>query len=113
MGGPLLGDFLSDPAIIGSAASLTLPFYASLVLVIIGIILVLAFFKDKEIQKPRESFAFRPMEIFELLWRITRYLLVMRIAEIFLFIQLSTTTFYIFMDNYLTSRFAYGSWGVA
>jgi DHA1 family tetracycline resistance protein-like MFS transporter len=111
VGGPLLGGFLSDPAIVGSGASLALPFYAALVLVIIGIILVLVFFKDIEIQGPRESFAFRPAEIFELLWRVTRYPLVMRVAVIFLMLQLCSTTFYIFVDNYLTSRFGYGSLG--
>ena len=111
VGGPLLGGFLSDPAIVGSGASLALPFYAALVLVIIGILLVLVFFKDIEIQGPREYFAFRPAEIFELLWRVTRYPLMMRVAVIFLMLQLCSTTFYIFVDNYLASRFGYGSLG--
>ena len=44
VGGPIIGGVLSDPDLIGSVASLKLPFYASFVLVLIAIGLVIVFF---------------------------------------------------------------------
>jgi DHA1 family tetracycline resistance protein-like MFS transporter len=46
-----------------------------------------------------------------LLWRVTKYPLVARITVVFLFFHITNVTFYIFVDNYLTSRFGYGSLG--
>jgi MFS transporter, DHA1 family, tetracycline resistance protein len=109
VGGPIIGGILSDPAIIGSAASLTLPFYAALFLVIIGIVLISLFFKDSDRQ--RQPFVFRPTEIFELLWRVKSRPVVMRLTAVFILLHVANVTFYIFSDNYLTSRFDYGTTG--
>ncbi len=109
VGGPIIGGFLSDPAIIGAAASLALPFYAALVLVLVAIILIVVFFRDTDRQ--RQPFAFRPAEIFELLWRIRSYPVVMRLAAVLVLFHVANVTFYIFVDNYLTSRFGYGTLG--
>ena len=109
VGGPIMGGVLSDPEIIGSDASLKLPFYAALFLVLIAIVLVITFFRD--IERERKPFAFRPLEIFDLLWRVTRYPLVLRLTTVFLFFHIANVTFYIFVDNYLTSRFGYGTLG--
>ena len=109
VGGPLIGGFLSDPAIIGASASLTLPFYAALILVLIGILLIAFFFKDTDSQ--RQAFVFRPTEIFELLWRVKQHPLVLRLCAVFIFFHITNVTFYIFADNYLTSRFGYGTLG--
>jgi len=109
VGGPIIGGILSDPAIIGSLASPTMPFFAALALVFIAIILVVAFFKDK--RQELQPFSFRPLEIFELLWRITGHPLALRLSAVFLFFHITNVTFYIFVDNYLTSRFGYDTLG--
>ncbi|GAA0780206.1 MFS transporter [Roseibium denhamense] len=112
VGGPVIGGFLSDPILLGSLASIKLPFFACFVLVAIAIVFVMVFFKDqKDTAKEAEAFRFRPAEIFELLWRIKRYPIVMRLTVVFLFFHISNLSFYIFVDNYLTSRFGYGTLG--
>lgn len=109
VGGPIMGGMLSDPEIIGPDASLKLPFYAALFLVLIAIFLVVTFFKD--IGRERKPFVFRPLEIVDLLWRVTRFPLVLRLTAVFLFFHIANVTFYIFVDNYLTSRFGYETLG--
>ncbi|MGB5833770.1 MAG: MFS transporter [Thiohalocapsa sp.] len=109
VGGPIIGGFLSDPALIGSIASLKLPFYAALALVLIAIGQILLFFKDS--RQERQPFVFRPLEIFELLWRVTKHPLVMRLTAVYLVFHVANITFYVFVDNYLTSRFGYGTLG--
>lgn len=109
VGGPLIGGFLSDPVLIGDLASIRLPFYACLVLVAIAIVLVMVFFREKPAE--REPFAFRPTEIFDLFLRIRKYPKVLRLTIVFLFFHIANTSFYVFIDNYMTSRFGYGTLG--
>ncbi|MBO6510832.1 MAG: MFS transporter [Roseibium sp.] len=112
VGGPIIGGFLSDPILLGDLASIRLPFYACFVLVLIAVLLVAFFFKDKHDRiAEQQPFVFRPMEIFELLWQITKYPIVMRLTVVFLFFHIANLSFYIFVDNYLTSRFGYGTLG--
>ncbi len=112
VGGPILGGFLSDPDVLGSLASIKMPFYASLALVAIAIALVLTSFKEPEDSGAvRPPFVFRPAEIFELLWQIRDYPKVMRLTTVFVFFHIANLSFYIFVDNYLTSRFGYGTLG--
>jgi len=109
VGGPIMGGILSDREFIGADASLRLPFYAALLLVVVAIFLVATFFKD--IERVRQPFVFRPLEIVNLLWRVTRYPLVLRLTAVFLFFHIANVTFYVFVDNYLTSRFGYETLG--
>ncbi|MEM9635515.1 MAG: MFS transporter [Pseudomonadota bacterium] len=112
VGGPIIGGFLSDPIILGSVASIKLPFYASFALVAFAIFMVLFFFKDQHDQiAERQPFVFRPAEIFESLWLIRNYPIVVRITAVFFFFHIANLSFYIFVDNYLTSRFGYGTLG--
>ncbi len=112
VGGPIIGGFLSDPVLLGSFASVQLPFYACLVLVVIAILLVMFAFRDKhDRQAEKQPFVFRPAEIFELLWQVRKYPLVMRLTAVFVFFHIANLSFYIFVDNYLTSRFGYGTLG--
>ena len=112
VGGPIIGGFLSDPVLLGSLASVKLPFYACFVLVAVAIFLVAAFFKDThDAIAERQKFVFRPTEIFELLWQIRTYPIVMRLSAVFFFFHVANLSFYIFVDNYLTSRFGYGTLG--
>ncbi len=107
--GPIIAGLLTDKALLGGVASLDMPFYGALVLVVIAIGMVLAFFKD--IRTEREPFAFHPAEIFESLWRVTQRPLVLKLMPAFACFMVANVTFYIFVDNYLTSAFGYGTIG--
>ena len=109
VGGPIIGGFLSDPEVLGSFASLNLPFYASFVLVLIAIALVLVYFHD--VRTERAPFVFRPRDITDSLWRVTQHPIVMRIMAVYAFFMICNVTFYVFVDNYLTSAYGYGVLG--
>jgi predicted MFS family arabinose efflux permease len=104
--GPVIGGVLTDKTLLGGAASLDMPFYGALVLVAAAIGMVLAFFKD--VRTEREPFVFRPAEIFEGLWSITKHPLVLKLMPAYACFMVANVTFYIFVDNYLTSAFDYG-----
>jgi len=104
--GPILGGLLADKEFLGGYASFEMPFYGALVLVAIAIGMVLMFFKD--IRTEREPFAFRPADIFKDLWRITKHPLVLKLMPDYSCFMVANVTFYIFVDNYLTSAFGYG-----
>ena len=106
VGGPIIGGVLSDPDLLGGVASLKLPFYGAFTLVLIAIALVLVFFHD--IRSERTPFVFRPRDITDSLWRVTQHPIVMRIMPVYALFMISNVTFYIFIDNYLTSAFGYG-----
>lgn len=111
VGGPIIGGILSDKSIIGSVASINLPFYCALVLVVITIVLVQLFFHD--VREHKEKLRVRPQDIFLSLWKIFQHPIVLRISVVFFFFQLANVTFYIFFDNYLTSRFQIGLFGTS
>ena len=106
VGGPIIGGVLSDPDLLGGLASFKLPFYAALGLVLIAIALVIVFFHD--IRLERTPFVFRPRDITDSLWRVTQHPIVMKIMPVYAFFMIANVTFYIFIDNYLTSAFGYG-----
>jgi MFS family permease len=106
VGGPLIGGVLSDNALIGRDASLELPFYAALALVIVAIAMVLVFFED--LRRSRAPFAFRPFDVFISLWQVGRHPVVMRSLPVYSLFMIANVTFYVFIDNYLTSAFDYG-----
>ena len=109
VGGPIIGGFLSDPDLLGDLASLKLPFYASFLLVLIAIGLVIGFFHD--IRTERTPFVFRPRDITDSLWKVTKHPLVMQIMPVYALFMIANVTFYVFVDNYLTSAFGYGVLG--
>lgn len=106
VGGPIIGGALSSPQLLGSIASTKLPFYGAFVLVLIAMSLVVYCFHD--MRSNRSPFVFRPGDIFESLYRVTMHPLVMRIMSVYALFMISNVTFYIFIDNYLTSAFGYG-----
>jgi predicted MFS family arabinose efflux permease len=107
--GPVIGGMLTDKTLLGSVASLDMPFYGALVLVAICIGMVLLFFED--IRAEHEPFAFRPAEILESFWRVTKRPLVLKLMPALTCFMVANVTFYIFVDNYLTSAFGYGTLG--
>ena len=111
VGGPIIGGLLSDKAILGDLASIQLPFYAALLLVVVTIVLVQLFFKD--VREAREKLDFNPLDVFTQLIRIREKPVVMRLWWVYLCFMTANVTFYIFMDNYLTSRFNIGLFGTS
>jgi len=109
VGGPIIGGMLSDPELLGGVASLKLPFYGAFTLVLIAIAMVIVFFHD--IRLERTPFVFRPRDITDSLWRVTEHPIVLRILPVYSFFMISNVTFYVFIDNYLTSAFGYGEIG--
>ena len=106
VGGPIIGGMLSDPELLGDVASLKLPFYGAFTLVMIAMAMVIVFFRDVRLE--RTPFVFRPRDITDSLWRVTKQPIVMRIMPVYAFFMISNVIFYVFIDNYLTSAFGYG-----
>jgi len=111
VGGPIIGAILSDRSLLGGFANLELPFYGALVLVLVAIGLVVVFFHD--VRTERTPFVFRPRDITDSLWRVTRHPVVLRIMPVYSLFMIANVTFYIFIDNYLTSAFGYGVIGTS
>jgi MFS family permease len=109
VGGPIIGAVLSDPTLLGADASLELPFFGAFALVLIAMGLVIVFFHD--IRLERTPFVFRPLDIAESLWRVTEHPIVLRILPVYTLFMIANVTFYVFIDNYLTSAFGYGELG--
>ncbi len=68
LAGPVMAGLLSDAALLGSFASLNLPFYVAAVLVLISMALVLLFFQDH--LTTRAPLQVRPQDVFLLLWQV-------------------------------------------
>ncbi|MEM7443025.1 MAG: MFS transporter [Pseudomonadota bacterium] len=101
--GPVIGGVLSDQGLIGSIASLELPFYVACALIVINIVLIAIYFHNMNFT-PRKL-KFRPVEIFLTLWQAAHRPNVARVSLVFFFQQSGIVSFYVFMDNYFFSRF--------
>lgn len=106
VGGPIIGAVLSDAALLGSEATLKTPFYGAFVLVLIAILLVMFFFKDA--RPDRAPFVFRPRDITDSLVAVRAHPLVLKILPVYAYFMIANVTFYVFVDNFLTSAFGYG-----
>ncbi len=109
--GPLIGGLLSDTALLGSYASLQLPFYVAAGLIALTALLVVVTYSDAG--QPRQPFRFEPLEIFLVLWRVTQRPVVLRIAIVFFVFEIVLNAFYIFMDTYMSTHFGYGTLGTS
>ncbi|MEM9223893.1 MAG: MFS transporter [Pseudomonadota bacterium] len=109
LAGPAIGGVASDPNLIGSVASIVLPFYIALGIVGGTGLLVVVFFHD--VRTERLPFRFRVLEVFESLYRLRRYPLVMRITAVLFFFHLANATFYIFIGSYMATEFGYRTLG--
>jgi len=109
--GPIVAGVLSDKSFLGDFASLSLPFYFAMVTVVIAAFLIAFFFEDK--LQDRAPLQVGPAEVFRLLWRIFEQPTVMRIAAVYFFFMLVWNTAYVFIDNYLSSRFDVGTLGTS
>jgi len=106
VGGPIIGAVLSDAALLGDMATLKTPFYGAFVLVLIAILLVMFFFNNTRTE--RVPFVFRPQDITDSLMAVRNHPMVLKILPVYAFFMISNVTFYVFVDNFLTSAFGYG-----
>ena len=109
--GPLIAGVLSDQDLLGAVASLSLPFYFAMALVLVAIVLIQFFFEDR--LAVRAPLRVKPTEVFLLLWQIKGDPTVLRLSAAFFFFMFVWNTCYVFIDNYLTSRFAIGTFGAS
>lgn len=109
--GPLIAGILSDQDVFGAFASLSLPFYFAMALVLVAIILILFFFEEK--LATRAELRVKPMEVILLLWQVKGHPTVLRLSAVYFFFMFVWNTCYVFLDNYLTSRFAIGTFGAS
>ncbi len=100
--GPLLSGLLSDSAVIGSYASLQLPFYAAIALVSLTLFLILTSFFD--VEKPRKKIDFGLSEVFLTIYRVKDYPVVQKLSFGFFFFQIGLNAFFIYLDDYLIQR---------
>ncbi|MEH6547924.1 MAG: MFS transporter, partial [Sneathiella sp.] len=103
--GPLISGLMSDPAIFGRFASAALPFYLVAGMVVAGTILILFFYRELPVERP--PFTFKPAEIFITMWHMVDRPLVLKLAPVFFFAQLTLSGFYVFMDTYFFSKFQF------
>lgn len=106
VGGPIIGAVLSDTALLGGYATLKTPFYGAFVLVLIAILLVILFFQDT--RSARAPFVFRPRDVTDSLIAVGAHPMVLKILPVYAFFMVANVTFYVFVDNFLTSAFGYG-----
>lgn len=109
--GPIIAGVLSDKALIGDVASLSLPFYVAMGLVCVAIALIVFFFEEK--LETRAPLQVKPLEVFALLWQVARHPTVLRVSAVFFFFMCVWNTCYVFIDNYLSSRFQIGTAGTS
>lgn len=111
MGGPLIGGLLSDKNLLGSIANIQLPFYVASILVLFTIFLVFFYYQD--VRKPNKQITFRPYELFFMILKLKDKPLVLRLSGVYLSFMTANVTFYIFLTNYLSSRFDIGLFGTS
>ena len=103
VGGPLLSGLLSSKSLIGHFASLKLPFYAGGLLVVLSIAMVVAFFHEPQFE--RRKVRVRPTDVFLTLWHASQRPVVLRLSLVFFCSQLALMAFFVFIDDFLKSRF--------
>ncbi|WOO41798.1 MFS transporter [Rubellicoccus peritrichatus] len=105
--GPLLGGLLSSESIIGNLASIQLPFYVGGSLVLLCIVLILLSFHNVNFKRRKIKVGI--LDVFTNLWAIFKHPLTLRIAAVYFFSQIALNVFFIFVDDYLQSRFNFST----
>ncbi len=105
LGGPLISGLLSDTNLLGSFASLELPFYTAVVLVLINMALILGFFFEPGFKRRRIDFGLS--DVFTNLWRVKDNPAVLRLSFVMLFALMCLNAFFFFLDTYLYVRFQF------
>ncbi len=101
--GPLLTATLSSKTLMGDAASLTLPIYAAIVLVLVNVALIVMYFR--ETLASRRKIDFGLSEVVLTLLRIRHHPITLRLAPVFFFAVMGFNGFFIFLNDFLIERF--------
>ncbi|MEM9633253.1 MAG: MFS transporter [Pseudomonadota bacterium] len=109
--GPVIGGVFSDPTLLGSAASLSLPFYIGGVLNLVAAALILLFFRDVNLN--RLPLRINPLDVVRLILDIGKHPTVCRVTILWFFYMAMLITAYIFLTNYLSSRFGMDTAGTS
>ena len=109
--GPILGGLLSDESLLGEHASLELPFLVAAALIATTMVLVTAFYQDSDQQ--RRKLEFKPWDVFLVLWRALQHPAILRISLVFFCFMFVLNTFFVFMDDFLATRFGFGTFQTA
>ncbi len=103
--GPLLTASLSSKALVGDAASLTLPIFAAMFLVTVNVVLIVVYFR--ETLEARRKIDFGLSEVFLTLLRIRHHPVTLRLAPVFFFAVMGFNGFFIFLNDFLIDRFRF------
>ncbi|MEM7443027.1 MAG: MFS transporter [Pseudomonadota bacterium] len=103
--GPILGGALTDQNLLGDLASVQAPFYAAAALVAINILLIVIFFHNINFE-PRKV-TIKITDVFLTLYHVAKRPVVLRLSLVFFCSQLALNTFFVFLDNFLFSRFQF------
>ena len=103
--GPLIAGLLSDADVMGSYATLELPFIVAAVLVFVTLVLVVVFFHDARTE--RRKIDFGVSEVFLNLWRIRGRPTIIKLAAVWFFYELGLNAFFIYMDDYTIEVFKF------
>ena len=105
--GPIFAGVLSDTALLGSYASLELPFIFAAVLVAITLLLVLVYYHDARTEHRRIDFGVG--EVFLNLWRIRNRPTVIKVAVIWFFSEIGLNSLFIYVEDYTIAQFGFGT----
>ncbi|MCL9782457.1 MFS transporter [Vibrio sp. S4M6] len=109
VGGPIIGGVFSDSSLLGHYASLKLPFYVATLLIVVTIFLVQRYYTDTK--PPIKGIRIKLSEVFTQLLHIRQKPVVGRLFWAYFAFMIANNAFFIFMTNYMTSRFHIGLFG--
>lgn len=103
--GPLIGGLFSSREILGQIASMQLPFYVAAGLVVTNAVLIVVFFREPSFVRRRPQV--KITDVFLTLWEVTKRPVVLKVSAVFFCSQLALNSFFVFLDDYLESRFGF------
>ncbi len=107
LGGPLISGLLSDQNLMGSFASLELPFYVAIALILINMALILFFFSEPGFKRQKIDFGL--LDVVLNLWKVFSNPVVLRLSVVMLFSLMCLNAFFFFIDTYLLTRFKFST----
>ena len=105
--GPLIAGLLSEKAILGSYATLALPFIVATVLVFITLMMVVVFYHDARTERRKIDFGLG--EVFINLWRIRDRPTIIKLAVVWFFYEIGLNSFFIYLNDYMIERFQFST----
>ncbi len=105
--GPLLTALLTSREVMGNSASFDLPVIAAILLVALNIVLIMRFFS--ETLSERRKIDFGLSEVFLTLLRVFQNPVTLRLTPVFFFSVMGFNAFYLFLDDFLITRFSFGT----